>query len=160
MGVSACHWILRSHSAKSWVVFALRCYLKTTGPRHLNKRWEIQLVTRKVSFGRPAPWKHVDQQNISIWEFVSCVSLLFHKWNDLDMIVILLCIYFVAGFSWGSMIHRWGPQPFHHQETFVLLFGLFPSHASHSLKHFSLPSKLQLLSENYCISQGLLTPAT
>lgn len=52
------------------------------------------------------------------------------------------------------MIHSWGSQPFHHQETFVWLFGLFPSDASHSLKTLGLPSELQLLSNNYFISQA------
>ena len=105
MGVPVCRCIVKSHSAKSWVFFSLRCYLKTKGPRHLNKRWEIQLVIKKAASTTAAPWKHVDQQKYLNLGMCFLFPLLFHKWTDLDVTVIFSCIYFVAGFlgvAWST----------------------------------------------------------
>ena len=85
-------------SAKSWVSFALRRHLKTKGPRHLNKRWEIQLIIKKGAFTMEAPQKHVDQQKYLYLRMCFCLCLLFYKWNDRNVTVIFSCIYSVSGF--------------------------------------------------------------
>lgn len=85
-------------SAKSWVSFALRCHLKTKGPRHLNKRWEIQLIIKKGAFTMEAPQKHMDQQKYLYLRMCFRLCLLFYKWNDLKVTVIFSCILSVSGF--------------------------------------------------------------
>lgn len=99
MGVPICHCIVKSHSAEFWVFFALRCYLKIKGPRHLNKRWEIQLIVGRLSLPGQPHGSTRTNRNMCMWGYVSSFSLLFQKWDDLDLIVILSCIYFVAHFS-------------------------------------------------------------
>lgn len=152
MGVPVCLCIVKSHSAKFWVFFALSCYLKTKRPRHLNKRWEIQLIVGRLSSQGQAQGSIWTNRNMCIWGCVSSPPLLFQKWDGLDLMVIVPCIYFVPLFFLGGMTHSWSPQPFHHWETFVLLFGLFPFDASRSLKNFGLPSKLHLFCNNHFIS--------
>ena len=84
--------------AKSWVFFALRCHLKTKRLRHLNKRWEIQLIIKNGAFTMEAPQKHMDQQKYLYLRMCFHLCLLFYKWNDLNVTVIFSCVYSVSGF--------------------------------------------------------------
>lgn len=160
MGVPVCHCIVKSHLAKSWVFFALRCYLKTKGPRHLNKRWEIQLIIRKVVFTIPV--------HGSIWINRMFVSenvfplLSFCFLSEMTWMLLLFCLVFISwlvslGAAWSTAgIH----SPFIIRKPLRCCFGCFLLMLLVSLKNFVLPSKLQLLSNNYFISQGLPTPTT
>lgn len=112
MGVSVCHCILKSHLAKSWIFFALRCYLKTKGSSHLNRRWEIQLIIGKVVITMPAPWKLTDQQKQVYLRICFLFPLPFPKWNDPDVTIVLSCIYFVVGFLGAASSTAGALSPF------------------------------------------------
>lgn len=102
MGVPVCRCIVKSHSAKFWVFFALRCYLKIKGPRHLNKRWEIQLIVGRLSSQGQPHGSILTNRNMCIWGCVSSFPLLFQKWDDLHLIVIFVLYLFCGSFFLGQ----------------------------------------------------------
>ena len=125
MGVSVCHCILKSHSAESWVFFALRCYLKTKESRHLNKRWEIQLIIRKAVFTMPAPWKHMDQQQY-LYLRTCFLFLLPGSISDMTWMWLLFRGAFTLRLVCLQQCDpQLGPQPFHHQKAFCCCFSCF-----------------------------------
>lgn len=116
MGVPVCRCIVKSHSAKFWVFLALRCYLKIKGPRHLNKRWEIQLILARLSSqGQTHPRKHIDQQKYVYLRMCFLFSPFVSKvrWPESDcyFVLYLFCGSFFLG-QYDPQLES--SQPFHH----------------------------------------------
>lgn len=105
--VLVCAHILKSHSTVLSLLCPLMLYNKTKqnteGLEHLNKRWDLQLIIRKVTFAVLAQWCHADQ-----WKYFYLIMwfsfLLFSKWKDLDVIAVVSNIYCRTGFAQGNVV--------------------------------------------------------